>query len=375
MRVFALLAVVYGFVSASCAGQGPTPVSVAAPVAPAPSASPPVAAPSASSMPSAADAPPRPRPSTISLGTGELAAGDAACERGDFVAAKQHYLAAPKGVASDVGLARVRIALVGLPLDYAAGQGNGEVVAAEKDLATAAATSPPFGPAFVELGRARLLLGDATGAVVALRRGTELLPAEPEAHSQLGIALLATGHAADSATELARACELDPGNAARHGNLGTALMMTGRTKDAVAEYEARVRLDDGDARAHSDLGTALLGLEERERALAELERAVAIDPRHASYHSNLGFALQQAGRFDQATAEYRKAIALDSTLASAWINLATVLARDPKTLPEARAALLRANAVSPDDPRVKANLEELDALQKSARSADAGASH
>jgi Flp pilus assembly protein TadD len=329
---------------------------------------PPSAAPAPSAAPSAASAPP-PRPATIPLGEGELAAGDAAFEQNDFASAKQHYLAAPKGVASQVGLARVRIAQLGLPLDYAAGQGNAEVVLGEKELSAAAATKPPFGPAFVELGRARLLLGEAEGAVTALREGTRLLPNEPEAHSQLGIALLATGHAADSVLELTRACELDPGSAARHGNLGTALMMAGRTKEAAFQYEARVRLDDGDARAHSDLGTALLGLESLDRALAELQRAVALDPNHASYHSNLGFALQRAGRIDRATAEYKQAIALDPTLASAWINLATVLARDPKTFPEARSALLRAATLSPDDPRVKANLDELDALQKASRGA------
>jgi cytochrome c-type biogenesis protein CcmH/NrfG len=67
---------------------------------------------------------------------------------------------------------------------------------------------------------------------------------------------------------------------------------------------------------------------------------------------------------DRAIAEYREALRLDPKLASAWINLATVLARDPKTRAEARAALEKARALSPDDPRVKANLEELDGLEK-----------
>ena len=45
---------------------------------------------------------------------------------------------------------------------------------------------------------------------------------------------------------------------------------------------------------------------------------------------------------------------------------------DPRTRPEARAALLRAKALSPDDPRVKANLEELDAVEKNDRRAREG---
>jgi Flp pilus assembly protein TadD len=90
---------------------------------------------------------------------------------------------------------------------------------------------------------------------------------------------------------------------------------------------------------------------------------VQLDPQRPSVHSNLGYAQQQAGHLDRAVAEYREALRLDPKLVSAWINLATALARDSRTRGEARSALERARALSPDDPRVKANLEELDALE------------
>jgi Flp pilus assembly protein TadD len=141
-------------------------------------------------------------------------------------------------------------------------------------------------------------------------------------------------------------------------------MMAGRTKEAITEYEARARMEDGEARAHSDLGTALLATQDLDRALSELGRAVQLDPQRPSAHSNLGYALQQAGHLDRAVAEYREALRLDPKLVSAWINLATALARDPKTRKEARADLERARGLSPDDPRVKANLDELDAVEK-----------
>jgi len=316
---------------------------------------------------------PPPRPTTIPLGDGELAAGDAAFERGDLAGAQKHYAAAPHGAPSAVGLARVRLAKVDAAFDYAAAKGNAEVLAVANELARAVKASPGFGPAYVELGRARLLLGDAQGCIDALRKGTDLLPDEPEAHSQLGVGLLATGHAPEAVKELARAVALDPGSAARHGNLGTALMMAGRTPEAIAEYETRARIDDGDARAHSDLGTALLGTQDLERAVRELQRAVQLEPRRATFHSNLGYALQQSGALDRALLEYREALRLDPKLVSAWINLATALARDPATRKEARADLERARALSPDDPRVLANLQELDALEKGPSRSDAGA--
>ena len=143
-------------------------------------------------------------------------------------------------------------------------------------------------------------------------------------------------------------------------------MMAGRTAEAVSEYETRARIDDGDARAHSDLGTALLGTQDLERAVSELQRAVTLAPDRAAFHSNLGYAQQQMGQVDKAVAQYREAIRLDPRLASAWINLATTLARQPAGRAEARAALERARALSPDDPRVSANIEELDAVERGA---------
>jgi Flp pilus assembly protein TadD len=297
----------------------------------------------------------------------DLADGDAAFSRQDWDAARSSYAAARRADRASpaplVGLARVQIARTGVPLDYASAKGNRDVAQACAELAHTSKGAPSFGPGYVELGRCRLLLGDAPGALDALTRGARLLPDEPEAHSQLGVAYLATGHPAEAVAELEKAVELDPGSSARHGNLGTALFMVGRTKEAVAEYEARVRADDGDAKAHSDLGTALLATTDLERALSELRRAVALDPGRATFHSNLGYALQQTGKLDAAIAEYREALRLDATLVSAWINLGTVFARDPARRADARGALERARSLSPDDPRVKANLEELESLK------------
>jgi Flp pilus assembly protein TadD len=140
--------------------------------------------------------------------------------------------------------------------------------------------------------------------------------------------------------------------------------MRGKVAEAIAEYEVCVRLTPEDARARSDLGTALLAQNDFRRAIPELERAVALDPKRATFRSNLGYALQLSGKREDAIREYREAIRLDASLASAWINLATALSKDPKTRAEARQALKKAEQLDPTDPRVKANLEELDALER-----------
>lgn len=320
---------------------------------------------------------PPPKPTTIPLGkTGDdkldamLAEGDKAFEAGDLAKASAAYdnakKAAPKRAAAIVGVARVRVAKAAPNLGFAAAEKNAEVTAAAKDLKRAADLEATFGPAWVEHGRALLLLGDAAGAEASLRKGVKLLPNEAESHSALGVALLATGHKEEASTELGAAKDLDPGSAARRGNYGTVLFVRGKVQEAIKEYEIQVRLSPDDPRAHSDLGTALLALPDLSRAVPELRRAIELDPQRATFRSNLGYALQQQGKVNEAIAEYREAIKLDSKLASAWVNLATILARDPKTRGEARQALKTAEKLDPSNPNVKANLEELDALEKGA---------
>ena len=322
---------------------------------------------------------PAPKKTTVSLSrTGDaeldaaLAPGDEAFEAGDLAKADAAYASAkvlrPKRVAGAVGLARVRVARAAPSLGYAAADKNKDVASAARDLAAAAKAEPGFGPALLEHGRALLLLGDAPGAEAALAKALAALPDEAEAHSALGVALLAAGKSEQAVVSLTKARDLDPGSAARRGNLGTVLFMRSRVPEAIKEYEVQVLLAPEDARAHSDLGTALLASQEMTRAEAELRRAIALDPQRATFRSNLGYALQLQGKLREAVTEYREALRLDPKLVSAWVNLATALSRDPATRAEARRALESAKKLDPTDPRVKANLEELDALEKGAPS-------
>jgi Flp pilus assembly protein TadD len=318
---------------------------------------------------------PPPKPTTVALAhTGDekldvvLAQGDKAFEDGDLVKAAASYrtamIQAPKRSGPIVGSARVRVAKASPNLGFAAAEKNSEVIAAAKDIKRAADLEPTYGPAQVELGRAYLLLGDATNAEAALRKGVRLLPDDAEAHSALGVALLAMGKTEEALTVLTRSRDLDPGSAARRGNLGTVLFMRGKVPEAIKEYEIEVRLVPGDPRDRSDLGTALLAQGDFTHAIPELRRAIELDPKRATFRSNLGYALQLSGKVGDAIFEYRESLKLDPKLSSAWINLATALARDPRTRAEARQALKTAATLDPSDPRVKANLEELDALEK-----------
>jgi Flp pilus assembly protein TadD len=320
---------------------------------------------------------PPPKPLTIRLSHGdgspadaELKQGDAAIETQDFAGAELHYKRAegiaPKDLSPKVGRLRTRVAKAAPDFGFASAKGNADVKAAAAELGKLAngSSSKPYGPLLAELGRAELLLGDASAALTHLSRAAELMPDEPEVLSACGVAELASGNAEKALVYLRRGVELDMGSAPRHGNLGTVYFMLGRVQEAIAEYGIEVSLEDLEPRAHSDLGTALLAANDVQKGVAELRRAVALDPKRATFRSNLGYALQLSQQKDAAIAEYRKAIELDPKLVSAWVNLATILSREPATRAEARAALMTAKKLDPQDPRVKANLDELDALEK-----------
>ena len=333
-----------------------------------------VAAPSSA----ASDALPPPRRATIPLasgsgqaGDGELAAGDDAFERGDLAAAERSYAAARAAGAKSAAARRprARAASRGPACRSTTGprRATPRSRRPRRSSARREAKRAAFGPAFVELGRARLC--SATRRVRSTRSDAarELLPDEPEAHSQLGVALARDGPRRPGGTRaLAR-------RRSRSGQRGSSRQPRHRALDDRAHEGSHrpVRASGADRRRRR-----ARALRSRDRACSprsDLERvalrARARDEPRAErarrFHSNLGYALQQAGRFDRAIAEYREAIRARSD--------ARERVDQPRDHPreesrrrrrEARAALGRAAAASPDDPRVKANLDELDALEK-----------
>ena len=96
--------------------------------------------------------------------------------------------------------------------------------------------------------------------------------------------------------------------------------------------------------------------------MTELTRATELDSARATYRSNLAHALEIAGKLEEARASAKRATELDPKLGAAWINAGTIAAKQ-KRYADARAAFQRASALDPTDPRPKANLEELEALE------------
>ncbi|HEX5099183.1 MAG TPA: tetratricopeptide repeat protein, partial [Polyangiaceae bacterium] len=295
-----------------------------------------------------------------------LAEGDAADDRDDLPNAKDAYgralRLAPGDPAPHAGLARVELAAPSVVLAFGSAPKNQRLLALVGDLATARSRSSDFAPLYREEGKALLVLGRGAEATERLTRAVELAPNDLEAVSTLAVVLMSTGQSALALPHLRHAVALAPNEAAPLTNLGTALLLTGDVGAAAEAFEKVVALEPNDARAHSDFGTACLTQGRIERAVSELTRATELDPARATYRSNLAHALELAGRLEDARASAKRATELDPKLGAAWINAGTIAAKQ-KRYADARAAFQHAAALDPTDPRPKANLEELEAVE------------
>ena len=133
-----------------------------------------------------------------------------------------------------------------LPMDYAGVQGESrrDQGGGQVELAAAAVKigqSELQGPPQVELGRALLLLGDAPGALAALRKGVDAAsPTRRSRTRRSAIALARDGRQGTSALtrDAARRARSTRGARRGTGTSGTVLFMRGRVSEAVREYRA-----------------------------------------------------------------------------------------------------------------------------------------
>ena len=296
-----------------------------------------------------------------------LARGDEAFQREKWDDALHAYVEAarlsPDDPAPIVGQVRATLEMADAPTAHASDPNNESIRRAVAQLRIAVRLDGNYGPAYKELGRALLVMGESEQALDSLQRAKERMPNDAEVHSALGVALLATGNGQDALVSFRRSVQLDPNNVARQTNLATALIMQGHPSDAASVLEQALLRSPNDGRICTDLGTAYLALGEHSKAMPHLRRAVEISPDRATFRQNLGYGLMQLGDSVGAEEQFRKAIALDPKLGSAWVNLGVVLEKMGRSK-DARQAFERAVALDPTDPRPKANLLEMDEMER-----------
>lgn len=137
------------------------------------------------------------------------------------------------------------------------------------------------------LGVARIGCGDAAGAIVALRRATDLAPGNYLPWMNLGVALRKQGDFAGAEAAYLKAREAGPGHWDVYRNLGFLYRYRGRLDEAIACYR----------------------------------QGLALAPQEVDLHFNLALALLMAGRDAEAWPEYE------------WRLKMPLLARTPRAAP------------------------------------------
>ncbi len=234
---------------------------------------------------------------------------------------------------------------------------QGHLGEAEHNARTLLVAHPNVGMLWKILGVA--LVRQGKDASQALRRTTDLMADDAEAHRNLGAALCEQGQwalglesfrralalapldadclveAADALRALGRAREAvplyqralqnDPRLVEAHNNLGNAYLELAQPTQAAASYRLALELRPDDAQILCNLGNAERELGNLEQALALCRRAVALDPNSSVAHNKLGLVLVTLGQGEEAEASYRQALALNSRYAEALNNLGNLL--------------------------------------------------
>lgn len=237
-----------------------------------------------------------------------------------------------------------------------------------------------------------------------------------------GEQLLADQKPDQASAAFEKAVARDPHNAQAHARLGMILVRSGRIEEAVRHYQLAVRNSPQNAEYALALAQALDGLAEtafdRRQVLEAAARAYAhvrwLDPDNLEAAIRLGDCERRLGRFVEAVQSLHEALRLDPSSARAHVDLAAVYedlgdadsalseysvalkfdpdniaahngcgminaARDrqdgprrPSAHERALAHLRKSLQLNPDQPNVRAALEQLDASRGDF--ADAGGS-
>ncbi len=160
----------------------------------------------------------------------------------------------------------------------------------------------------------------------ALRKATELLPNDAEAHRNLGAVLLDHGRLEEALASLRRVLEIEPRDVQALMAAANALCALGRAGESVALYRRAVQIDPPSPEAHNNLGNTLQELGQCAEAVGCYRRALEIKPDDAEAYCNLSNALRQLGQLQEAAGCAQRAIALEPGLSVAHNNLGLALA-------------------------------------------------
>ena len=135
---------------------------------------------------------------------------------------------------------------------------------------------PKHKTAWMDLGRAYMLMRQTDDAIAAFKKQAELNPYDEYAYAALGWAYTTARKYDDAATAFNKAIEIDPLSQYAHAALGSMYAEAHQYDKAAPELEKAVSLKSDDAGLQISLGDAYLNLGQDEKALAAFDRATEI---------------------------------------------------------------------------------------------------
>ncbi|GIF14693.1 hypothetical protein Ate01nite_47250 [Actinoplanes teichomyceticus] len=156
--------------------------------------------------------------------------------------------------------------------------------------------------AWHRLARARLEMGDPTGALRSARAAWRLDPSGPETLYWLSRTATELGRHREAIDAAAAACRQDPGNPRLHDRLAQAQLAAGRVGDALTGLTIAIELAGYDADLHVTLGRALFAAGRPLSAREAIGRALTLAPGHPGAHRTLAlFEIAMASVVDAAS--------------------------------------------------------------------------
>jgi Flp pilus assembly protein TadD len=276
-----------------------------------------------------------------------LASALAAMDRKDYDAAAsglQEYLAKKPGDATAHFQLGYTYTVLKRPAD------------AKAEYEKAVALRPDFAEAQLNLGLT-LLDSDPAAAVAPLEKAADLAPNQARLRFLLGLALERSGKAA-AAIESYRAAEkLDDQNSEIPFALGRTFLNAGRANEAEPEFRKAIgsRPDADSSRAHLGLAQSLYAQKKTEAAAAEYAAYLEAHPDDNAARIEHASALEDLGKDDESLAELdRAALAAPENLRA--LKLRSLADFHKKQYDGAVSALLKAQALAPQDPDIPARL-------------------
>jgi Flp pilus assembly protein TadD len=199
-------------------------------------------------------------------------------------------------------------------------------------------------------------------AAAVLSELTKTDPGSARGHELLAYSYLRMNQPRSSLEEYTRAAAIERPGAVDLQNVAKDYVLLGDLASADHWATVAVQMNELDAEGWYGLGRIRFSLQRFQEAADCFERSLKLLPRSVKAENNLGLSYEGLNRTEDAIAAYRQAIEWQKDEAhpseQPLLNLGIVLVHEEK-LEEAQGLLLKAEAIAPNDPRIREQLGHL----------------